>query len=100
MLLQKNYQLIELHFMGNAQNDMDVKHMLCFIRAEYNGKTEFLYLPCEEEAIDKAFARLGAPTPDDVELSWEDICKPPFRGMKKAIRYNKLHKKENTKKKT
>ena len=26
--------------------------MLCFIRAEYNGKTEFLYLPCEEEAID------------------------------------------------
>ena len=48
--------------------------MLCFIRAEYNGKAEHLYLPCEEEAIDKAFARLGAPTPDDVELSWEDIC--------------------------
>ena len=22
--------------------------MLCFIRAEYNGKTEFLYLPCDE----------------------------------------------------
>ena len=48
--------------------------MLCFLRAEYNGKTEFLYLPCEEEAIDKALSRLGAPTPDDVELSWEDIC--------------------------
>ena len=43
--------------------------MLCFIRAEYNGKTKFLYLPCEEEAIDKALSRLGAPTPDDVELS-------------------------------
>jgi len=50
------------------------EEMLCFIRAEYNGKIEFLYLPCEEEAIDKAFARLGAPTSDDVELSWEDIC--------------------------
>lgn len=50
------------------------EEMLCFLRAEYNGKTEFLYLPCEEEAIDKAFARLGAPTPDDVALSWEDIC--------------------------
>ena len=50
------------------------EEMLCFLRAEYNGKSEFLYLPCEEEAIDKAFARLGAPTPDDVELSWEDIC--------------------------
>lgn len=50
------------------------EEMLCFLRAEYNGKTEFLYLPCEEEAINKAFARLGAPTPDDVELSWEDIC--------------------------
>ena len=48
--------------------------MICFIRAEYNGKTEYLYLPCEEEAIDKAFSRLGAPTPDDVELSWEDYC--------------------------
>ena len=48
--------------------------MLCSLRAEYNGKTEYLYLPCEEEAIDKAFARLGAPTPDDVELSWEDHC--------------------------
>ena len=47
---------------------------LCFLRAEYNGKTEYLYLPCEDEAIDKAFARLGASTPDDVELSWEDIC--------------------------
>ena len=50
------------------------EEMLCFIRAEYNGKTEYLYLPCEDEAIDKAFARLGAPTPDDVELSWEDHC--------------------------
>ncbi len=48
--------------------------MICFIRAEYNGKAEYLYLPCEKEAIDKAFARLGAPTPDDVELSWEDHC--------------------------
>lgn len=48
--------------------------MLCFLRAEYNGKTEYLYLPCEDEAIDKAFARLGAPTPGVVELSWEDHC--------------------------
>lgn len=48
--------------------------VLCVAKAEYGGKTEYLYLPCEEEAIDKAFARLGAPTPDDAELSWEDIC--------------------------
>lgn len=48
--------------------------VLCVAKAEYDGKTEYLYFPCEEEAIDKAFARLGAPTPDDVELSWEDIC--------------------------
>ena len=48
--------------------------MLCFLRAEYDGRTEYLYLPCDDEAIDKAFARLGAPTPDVVELSWEDHC--------------------------
>lgn len=48
--------------------------MLCSLRAEYDGKTEYLYLPCEDEAIDKAFARLGASTPDVVELSWEDHC--------------------------
>ena len=47
---------------------------LCFLRAEYHGRTEYLYLPCEDKAIDKAFARLGAPTPDVVELSWEDHC--------------------------
>ena len=46
--------------------------MLCFIRAEYNGKTEFLYLPCEEEAIDKAFARLGT-TADEVKITLEDF---------------------------
>ena len=48
--------------------------MRCSLRAECNGRTEYLYLPCENEAIDNAFARLGAPTPDDVELSWEDHC--------------------------
>ena len=70
------------HFINLYAKDYDGQNfpayvydqMLCFLRAEYNEKTEFLYLPCEEEAIDKAFARLGAPTPDDVELSWEDIC--------------------------
>ena len=46
--------------------------MLCFIRAEYNGKTEFLYLPCEEEAIDKAFARLGT-TADEMKITLEDF---------------------------
>lgn len=36
--------------------DSDV---LCIARAEYNGKSEYLYLPCEEKAIEKALARLG-----------------------------------------
>lgn len=47
--------------------------VLCVAKAEYDGKTEYLYFPCEEKAIDKAFARLGT-TADEVELSWEDIC--------------------------
>ena len=31
--------------------DSDV---LCIVRAEYNGRSEYLYLPCEEKAMDKA----------------------------------------------
>ena len=46
--------------------------MLCFLRAEYNGKTEFLYLPCEEKAIDKALARLGA-APENAKITLEDF---------------------------
>ena len=46
--------------------------MLCFIRAEYNGKTEFLYLPCEEKAIDKAFARLGTAL-ENAKITLEDF---------------------------
>ena len=48
------------------------EEMLCFLRAEYNGKTEFLYLPCEEKAIDKALARLGA-APENAKITLEDF---------------------------
>lgn len=46
--------------------------VLCVAKAEYDGKTEYLYFPCEEEAIDKAFARLGT-TADEVKITLEDF---------------------------
>lgn len=46
--------------------------LLCVAKAEYGGKTEYLYFPCEEEAIDKAFARLGT-TLDEVKITLEDF---------------------------
>lgn len=49
--------------------DSDV---LCIARADYNGKSEFLYLPCEEKAIDKALARLGA-APENAKITLEDF---------------------------
>lgn len=49
--------------------DSDV---LCIARAEYNGKSEYLYLPCEEKAMDKAFARLGA-APGNAKIKLEDF---------------------------
>ena len=49
--------------------DSDV---LCIARAEYNGKSEYLYLPCEEKAIDKALARLGA-APENAKIILEDF---------------------------
>ena len=49
--------------------DSDV---LCIARADYNGKSEYLYLPCEEKAIDKALARLGA-APENAEITLEDF---------------------------
>ena len=48
------------------------EEMLCFLRAEYNGKSEYLYLPCEEKAIDKALARLGA-APENAKITLEDF---------------------------
>ena len=49
--------------------DSDV---LCIARAEYNGESEYLYLPCEEKAIDKALARLGA-APENAKITLEDF---------------------------
>ena len=49
--------------------DSDV---LCIARADYNGKSEYLYLPCEEKAIDKALARLGA-APENAKITLEDF---------------------------
>ena len=46
--------------------------VLCVAKAEYGGKTEYLYFPCEEEAIDKAFTRLGT-TADDAKITLEDF---------------------------
>ena len=49
--------------------DSDV---LCIARAEYNGRSEYLYLPCEEKAIDKALARLGT-APENAKITLEDF---------------------------
>ena len=49
--------------------DSDV---LCIARAEYNGKSEYMYLPCEEKAIDKALARLGT-APENAKITLEDF---------------------------
>lgn len=50
--------------------DTDV---LFIARAEYGGRTEYLYMPCENEAITKAFGRLGAENRDDVNIIIEDF---------------------------
>ena len=49
--------------------DSDV---LCIARAEYNGKSEYLYLPCEEKAIAKALARLGTAL-ENAKITLEDF---------------------------
>ncbi len=50
--------------------DTDV---LFIARAEYGDRTEYLYMPCENEAITKAFGRLGAKNPDYVNIIIEDF---------------------------
>lgn len=49
--------------------DSDV---LCIARADYNGESEYLYLPCEEKAIDKALARLGTAL-ENAKITLEDF---------------------------
>ena len=41
--------------------------------AQYNGKTEYLYLPCDSLAITKAMYRLGAGSVSDLTFTLEDI---------------------------
>lgn len=50
--------------------DVDV---LFIARAEYGGRMEYLYMPCEHEAITKAFGRLSAENSDDVNIIIEDF---------------------------
>lgn len=47
-------------------------YVLCIARADYNGKSEYLYLPCEEKAIDKALARLGTAL-ENAKITLEDF---------------------------
>lgn len=47
--------------------------VLCIGKAEYHGKVEYLYLPCERAAIDKALGRLGATDADSVSIMLEDF---------------------------
>lgn len=47
--------------------------VLVVAAAKYKEKTEYLYLPCESLAIDKALDRLGAGCAEDCEISLEDF---------------------------
>ena len=49
-----------------------VSDVLCIARADYNGKSEYLYMPCEEKAIDKALARLGTAL-ENAKITLEDF---------------------------
>ena len=40
----------------------------------YEGQTEFIYLPDDERAIQKAFRRLGAETPENCSVILTDFC--------------------------
>ena len=46
--------------------------ILCTAKAEYHGKVEYLYLPCERAAIDKSIGRLGAPDAESVSIIFDD----------------------------
>ena len=41
---------------------------------EYEGQTEFVYFPDEERAIQKAFRRLGAESPENCSVVLTDFC--------------------------
>lgn len=48
-------------------------NVLCIAKAEYDEKTEYLYLPCERFAIDKAICRLGLSDADSVNFTLNDF---------------------------
>lgn len=42
-------------------------------KAEYNGKAEYITIPCETEAIWKVFSRLGADNNENVKITLENL---------------------------
>lgn len=48
--------------------------VLVIATAAYNEKAEYLYLPCEYHAIDKAIRRLGASCAEDCDIELEDFA--------------------------
>lgn len=74
LLFKDNSRLFEEFYDGQVfpsyVYDGDV---LVIATAIYKEKTEYLYLPCEVPAIDKALRRLGAGCADDCEISLEDF---------------------------
>lgn len=47
--------------------------ILCIAKVEYNGKAEYIYLPCNGIAIGKAFQRLGTTDENAINIVIEDF---------------------------
>lgn len=62
-------------------------NVLVIATAIYKEKTEYLYLPCEAPAIDKALRRLGAGCADDCDITLEDFTmnNPAWTERMKAL---------------
>ena len=70
LLIYNPLDALEEVYDGHTFPEYYYESTLASAEVSYNGRTELLLLPCEELAIQKALARLGAPSDSDCDIKF------------------------------
>lgn len=93
LFIDENQPMQELYDGRNFPFYAYESDMLLVVKAEYEGRQEHLFLPCEDAAITKAIHRLGAAFPENLTVTIEDCtfdCPEWFNRLKDMAKSNSI----------